>query len=77
MLFGHTHRPGPLPGDDPDEWRTPAGARLWNTGTWLHEVSFVSGPDRRNPYWPGTILHLEDRGEPRLENVLEELPAVR
>jgi predicted phosphodiesterase len=77
VVFGHTHRPGPLRGDDPDEWRTPAGARLWNTGTWLHEVSFVSAPDRRNPYWPGTILRLEDTGEPRLDNVLEELPAVR
>jgi predicted phosphodiesterase len=75
VLFGHTHRPGPLAGDDGTDWRTPAGARLWNTGTWLHEVSFVPNPDRRNPYWPGTILWLDDTGEPRLENVLEELPA--
>jgi predicted phosphodiesterase len=75
VLFGHTHRPGPLAGDDGTDWRTPTGARLWNTGTWLHEVSFVPDPDRRNPYWPGTILWLGDTGEPRLENVLEELPA--
>ena len=74
VIFGHTHRPGPLPGDHPAEWRTPAGARLWNTGAWLHEASFMSRPDRRNPYWPGTVLRLDDSGAPRLENVIDELP---
>jgi predicted phosphodiesterase len=76
VVFGHTHRPGPLDGDDLAEWRTPAGARLWNTGTWLHEVSFLPTPDRRNPYWPGTVLRLGETGEPRLENALDELPAL-
>jgi hypothetical protein len=76
VLFGHTHRAGPLPRDDAAEWRTPGGTRLWNTGTWLYEPAFVTGPDRRNPYWPGTVLHLDESGEPRLENVLGELPAL-
>jgi predicted phosphodiesterase len=76
VLFGHTHRAGPLPHDDAADWRTPGGTRLWNTGTWLYEPSFVTGPDRRNPYWPGTVLHLDETGEPRLDNVLEELPVL-
>ena len=28
VVFGHTHRAGPLPGDDRGEWRGRAGARL-------------------------------------------------
>ena len=34
----------------------------------------MSRPDRRNPYWPGTVLRLVDGGAPRLENVIDELP---
>ena len=55
VLFGHTHRAGPRPGDDLSEWRSRGGARLWNTGSWLVDPAFVAtrGPD--NPYWPGTV----------------------
>ena len=76
VIFGHTHRAGPLPGDDPGEWTTAGGTRLWNSGTWFHEAAFVSSAGPRNPYWPGSVLLLDDSGEPRLENVLEQLPAV-
>ena len=34
VIFGHTHRPGPLPGDDPADGAS-RGTRLWNTGCWL------------------------------------------
>src|SRR6202012_1405816 len=30
VIFGHTHRAGPLPGNDAAEWTTPAGAHLIN-----------------------------------------------
>ena len=33
VIFGHTHRPGPLPGDEQAEWTTLSGTRLWNTGS--------------------------------------------
>ncbi len=36
VIFGHTHRAGPLPGDA-EGWRLPGGARLTNTGSWLYE----------------------------------------
>jgi Calcineurin-like phosphoesterase len=69
VIFGHTHRPGPLERDDPAEWTTPSGSRLWNCGSWLHEGAFVrTGQD--SPYWPGTVLTIEDEGPPRIENVL-------
>jgi hypothetical protein len=76
VLFGHTHRAGPLPGDDAAEWTTPGGTRLWNTGSWCHEPAFVGPPAHPGPYWPGTLVRLDESGLPRLSNVLEgvELP---
>jgi predicted phosphodiesterase len=70
VLFGHTHRPGPLPDDDPAEWTTLAGAQLWNSGNWYLESAFVSGMDEQSPYWPGTVLWLEPGRPPRLESAL-------
>jgi len=74
VLFGHTHRPWPLPGRDPD-WRTPSGALLHNTGSWYHEGTLISGDERRSPYWPRTVTWLEDdpARPPRLENVLADV----
>lgn len=70
VLFGHTHRPGPLPGDDQAEWSTLAGKRLWNSGNWFLESAFVSGMAERSPYWPGTVVWLEPGRPPRFENLL-------
>jgi hypothetical protein len=70
VVFGHTHRPGPLPDDDRAEWTSPSGIRLWNSGNWLQDPAFVRRSDVRSPYWPGTVLLLEDTGPPRLENAL-------
>ena len=77
VIFGHTHRPGPLSGDDPPEWTTLSGIRLWNSGSWFRESAFLAEGDHGNPYWPGTVLLLDDEGPPRLENALagRELPA--
>jgi Calcineurin-like phosphoesterase len=75
VLFGHTHRSGPWPGDDGAEWELPGGGRLLNTGSWMHEPAFVRGRGRESPYWPGTITTVDDAGPPRLERLLDELPA--
>ncbi len=72
VIFGHTHRPGPLPGDEPAEWTTLSGTRLWNTGSWLYERAFVTSTGE-SPYWPGTVLTLEESGPPQLRNVLRDL----
>jgi predicted phosphodiesterase len=69
VIFGHTHRPGPLAHDDVAEWTSLSGTRLWNSGSWLHESAFVR-TGRDSPYWPGTVLWLVDEDPPRIENVL-------
>jgi hypothetical protein len=69
VVFGHTHRAGPLPGDDAQEWLGRGGARLVNSGSWIYDVSFVSAPGE-SPYWPGTCVLVEDAGPPVLKRLL-------
>ena len=70
VVFGHTHRSGPWPGDDEAEWRAPGGARMLNPGAWVYESLFMTGGTARNPYWPGNVVVVEDEGPPRLERLL-------
>ena len=70
LLFAHTHRPGPMPDDEVVEWTTLSGTRLWNTGSWFIEPAFISDRAERSPYWPGTVVWVEDEGPPRIENAL-------
>ena len=73
VVFGHSHRPGPLPVDDADEWRTAAGGRLHNTGSWVFQPHFVGERAEDSPYWPGTGVLVEDSGPPRLVRLLDGL----
>jgi calcineurin-like phosphoesterase family protein len=70
LLFAHTHRPGPLEGDEDAEWTTLSGTRLCNTGSWYVEPSLMAQRAERSPYWPGTVAWVEETGPPRLENAL-------
>jgi hypothetical protein len=70
VIFGHTHRSGPWPRDDPDEWITGTGTRLHNTGSWVYQPHFLSERPNASPYWPGSAVLLEDEGPPRLIRVL-------
>ncbi len=72
VLFGHTHRAGPLPGEI-EGWWPPAGVRLHNTGNWILERAFGADSGPENPYWPGRVTWVDDEGPPRFENVLEGL----
>jgi hypothetical protein len=63
VIFGHTHRAGPLPGDDPDEWRTPGGACLLNTGCWVRERGLLGADPARSPYRPGWAAWVADTGD--------------
>jgi predicted phosphodiesterase len=71
VIFGHTHRAGPLPGDDRTEWRAPAGASLLNTGCWIHEPAFLGPRPQDSPYRAGFAVALEDTGPPELINLLD------
>lgn len=73
VVFGHTHRAGPLPTERPDEWRVPGtGARLWNGGSWVAEPIFA-GDDPESPYRAGRCVVLQDDEPPRIERLVGEL----
>jgi hypothetical protein len=72
VVFGHTHRAGPLGGDDALEWRSPAGARLHNCGCWTYDSYFLKDQRGANPYWPGGAMLVEDEGPPQLLRLLSE-----
>jgi hypothetical protein len=71
IIFGHTHRAGPLPGDDASEWRTATGCGLVNTGCWVQEPAFLGSDPSRSPYRVGFAAWVEDTGPPQLVNLLE------
>lgn len=59
VLFGHLHRSGPRPADDPVEWRD-GEQRLWNSGCWVYEPLLLAGASPPHPYWPGGALRIDD-----------------
>jgi hypothetical protein len=73
VVFGHTHRAGPLPADVPAEWRGPAGVRLMNAGCWTYDSYFVTVNPGESPYWPGGAVLVDDDGPPLLLRLLDTL----
>jgi hypothetical protein len=71
-IFGHTHRAGPLPGDDAGEWVVPGGARLLNTGCWVHEPAFLGSRPLESPYRAGFAVLIDDGRPPALVNLLDQ-----
>ena len=72
VVFGHTHRAGPLPGDPASEWLGRGGAHLVNSGCWTYDLAFLSKRQGKSPYWPGMCVIVEDSGPPRLQRLLGE-----
>jgi hypothetical protein len=82
VVFGHTHRAGPLPGDDASEWvgltgtgagdarSRRAGARLVNVGCWTYDSIFLTRKRGESSYWPGTCAVIGESGPPELERLL-------
>jgi hypothetical protein len=56
VLFGHSHRTGPLEGDDRAEW-----GPLMNTGSWVAGHG-PSESARVDPYSPGWAIRVDDAG---------------
>jgi hypothetical protein len=71
VIFGHTHRAGPLPGDDQHEWRSPTGSAMHNTGSWVHVPVFLGSRPDQSPYRPGFAYLVGDQGPPELVNLLD------
>jgi hypothetical protein len=72
VVFGHTHRVGPLPGDAELEWRGRGGARLLNTGSWTFAGVFLGTDPAESPYWPGACVLVEDSGPPVVRRLLQD-----
>jgi hypothetical protein len=77
VVFGHTHRAGPLAHDDVREWHRPPalpgvapGARLVNVGCWTYDSIFLTAKSGESPYWPGTVALVDDDGPPVLRRLL-------
>jgi hypothetical protein len=67
VIFGHTHRAGPLPGDELGEW-----GRLLNTGSWVYEPAWLGDSPRESPYRPGFAAIIgDDGGGPEIVNLLD------
>ncbi len=75
VIFGHTHRSGPLPGDDRSEWSAPGGTELVNAGCWVNEPSFLGPDPASSPYRPGFAVTLDADGPPALSCLLDPGPA--
>jgi hypothetical protein len=72
VVFGHSHRAGPLPGDDRREWVASGGARIINTGCWVQEsAAFLGEHPERSPYRAGFAVRVGDEGPPELVNLLD------
>jgi hypothetical protein len=72
VIFGHTHRAGPLPFDDLAEWRTPSHTNIINSGSWVHQPDFLGPDPATSPYRAGFGVELIDDGPPALVNLLSE-----
>ena len=70
-LYGHTHRAGPLPGDEADLWVAPTGTKMINTGCWVTEEAIVGSELAQTAYRPGFAVRIGDTGPPELVNLLE------
>jgi predicted phosphodiesterase len=73
VVFGHTHRAGPLPADEQGEWRGRGGARLINCGSWTYAAIFLDETGAQNPYWPGRCVLVGPDGPPVLQSLLSGL----
>lgn len=70
VIFGHTHRRGPLPGAS--AWTAPGGVNLHNSGSWVWSPGLVGERARGSGFWPGTVA-IVDEGSPQLVHLLDDL----
>jgi hypothetical protein len=75
VVFGHTHRAGPRPADDPAEWMTHGAVptHLLNTGCWVRETAFLGPDPARSPYRAGFAAWVDSdpAHRPQLVNLLD------
>jgi predicted phosphodiesterase len=72
VIFGHTHRTGPLPEDDASEW-----GPFVNAGSWVRQPHFTNGDasPRSSPYRAGGAVMVDDAGPPQVRMLLDDQPS--
>jgi hypothetical protein len=70
-IFGHVHRLGPVPGDDPAQWG--AHPAILNTGSWQFEALLAARGEPPHPYWPGGAVLIETGHPPHTIGLLDDL----
>ncbi len=73
LVFGHTHRPGPLPDDAVIEWLGAGDLRLVNTGSWCYSAIFLTSRPGESPYWPGSAVLVDEQGAPQVLRLLQDV----
>lgn len=73
VIFGHTHRTGPLRGDFEAEWSGRLGAKLINCGSWTYNAGFLRPGETENPYWPGSAVLVDDAEPGRAPEIVRLL----
>jgi predicted phosphodiesterase len=71
VIFGHTHRGGPLSAARADAWRGPQGRVAINTGSWILEPAFLGPRPQSSPYRAGFCVLVGESGPPELRNLLD------
>lgn len=71
VIFGHTHRAGPLPADVREEWSATGEQQLMNTGSWVLEPTFVGSRPEQSPYRVGFCARVVAGESPVLTNLLD------
>jgi predicted phosphodiesterase len=70
VVFGHTHRPGPLDRDDESAWRLGDGPQLHCTGSWTYSPGLCGPSAEQSIFWPGTVTWVGDDGPPERRELL-------
>jgi UDP-2,3-diacylglucosamine pyrophosphatase LpxH len=74
VIFGHVHRLGPLPQDDPAAWAGRNGRpRLLNSGSWRFEPLLLNRARSGHRFWPGGAVIIEAGSPPRATSLLGEV----
>ncbi len=73
VIFGHTHRAGPLPGDEVAEWVAGTATRMVNSGCWVHSRTFTGPRPHLSPYRAGFAVVVQDEQPPQVINLLDSL----
>ena len=77
VIYGHTHRPGPLERDDSSAWQLGNGTKLHATGCWNWSPGLCGPTAEQSLYWPGTVTWVEESGPPTRTELLATARAAR